>query len=387
MANNTVSKNDIVSANENNGENQENTGNVVSNSETTEVYGQENDEYTSTGDAAEDFEYTQEYLQQNTDIGKGWWLGLFCLAIGLGALVSALNPIMGFNIDNYNGSYILGMSDISFGVGLFVLAATSLVALHRRDTDAIFLAKAYLIICMVNNLFVFLIRDHVAQNLFTPLLLPSLIWSLIWLLYLYKSRQVEEVIPSEYRKTKKRDWYIIGSIVVVPLLFLVIGMYDVNRIAQKKTTEFISQIQLKPGEHTDGRVIFTTPEGFICRDTTINEQQKLFILNDYIGTTVNIATGYTNDQSNTHVNTYWQNWEDQVAKAYPSSVTLSKERYINGLRCIYKVKSYDINGKTAYWRFVMIFDSESAMECVISSYDTSSDGYLDDLVKSIKFVR
>lgn len=340
-----------------------------------------------TDETSIDFEYTQEYLKQNTKI-QGW-LSFFCFIIALGGLISAIYPIVTFDLCDYSGSYVLGMVDVIPGILLFVLAIMTIVALYRRDTDAIFLAKTYVIACFASNFLVILSGDYEANGIGgLPQIIRSLIWCGIWFIYLHKSNQVRKVIPSGYRKTKKRDWYLLGSFIFLPLLFLACGLHDVNIIAKKESAEFLSQISLKLGEYTDGRVIFTKPTDFTCNDTIVDieeEQLKLFSLEDEIGTSVTLYSDYDNDQSNANVNYYWQNWEDEEAKSYPSSVTLAEKRTVNGLPYFYKVTKYDINGRIVYWRFVMIFDSSSAKVCVISSYDTGNDSYLHEILKSIRF--
>lgn len=338
----------------------------------------------SVDETSVDFEYTQEYLKQNTEIHG--WLRFFCFTIALGGLISAFYPIVTFNLSDYSGSYVLGMVDVIPGILLFVLAIMTIVALSRRDTDAIFLAKTYVIACFASNFLVFLAGDYEAKGMGSlPQIIRSLIWGVIWFLYLHNSNQVQEVIPTDYRKTKKRDWYLLGSFVFLPLLFLACGLHDVNRIAKKETAEFIAQIPLKPGEYTDGRVIFTKPIDFTCNDTIVEEQLKLFSLENEAGTTITLCSDYDNDQSNANVNSYWQNWEDEEAKSFPSLVTLAEKRSVNGLPYFYKVKRYDINGNIIYWRFVMIFDSSSAKVCVISSYDVGNESYLHDILESIRF--
>lgn len=330
-----------------------------------------------------DFEYTQEYLKQNTKIHG--WLRFFCFIIALGGLFSAIYPIVTFNLSDYSGSYVLGMVDVIPGILVFVLAIMTIVALYRRDTDAIFLAKTYVIACFASNFLVILSGDYEENGIDgLPQIIRCLIWFGIWFIYLHKSNQVRKVIPSDYRKTKKRDWYLLGSFVFLPLLFSVCGLRDVNRISKKESAEFMTQISLKPGEYTDGRVIFTKPTDFTCKDTIV-EELKLFSLEDEIGTSVSLCSDYDHDQSNANVNYYWQIWEDEEAKSFPSSVTLAEKRSVNGLPYFYKVTKYDIDGRIVYWRFVMIFDSSSAKVCVISSYDTGNEIYLHDILKSIRF--
>lgn len=103
------------------------------------------------------------------------------------------------------------------------------------------------------------------------------------------------------------------------------------------------------------------------------------------GTTITLCSDYDSDQSNEYLESCWENWEDESAKSYPSSVTLAEKRTVNGHPYFYKVKKYDIKGNTVYWRFVLLFDDSSGKVCLISAYDGGNDEYLQTLLKSIRF--
>ena len=338
-------------------------------------------------DDSEEFVYTREYLKNNTAIHG--WLKFFCFTIFIGGIISAIYPLVTFDINDYSGSFILGMVDVVSGIMLLALAIFTIDSLCRRDTDAIFLAKAYVIACFASN-FIVLITGTYEQSGMGSMarIVRSLIWGCIWFVYLLNSSQVEEVIPPGYRKTKNRDWYILGGLILLPLFFLVCGIFDVNRITEKETTKFIQQKQqtLAKDEFTDGRVVFKKGEGFTCNDTIVEGTLRLFSLEDKImGTTITLCSDYESNQSNANLNVYWKNWEDESAKSYPSLITAAGRRYVNGHSYYYKVKKYDINGNAVYWRFVMLFDDSSAKVCLISSYDGGIDEYLQTLLKSIRF--
>lgn len=201
----------------------------------------------SSQDVQEEFVYTREYLKENTYI-RGWLI-FFFLTIFTGGLFSAIYPLATFDINDYNGSYFLGMVDVILGLMLFVLAIFTIVALCRRDTDAIFLAKTFIIARFASNFIAFNGGDYEQRGLGSmPQIGPSLIWCAIWFLYLLNSSQVEEVIPSEYRKTKSRDWYILGGLILLPLFFLACGILDVNRISKREDAKFIEQTTLGKDE-------------------------------------------------------------------------------------------------------------------------------------------
>ena len=339
----------------------------------------------SAQDDIEDFVYTREYLKENTKIHG--WLFFFCLTIFFGGLFSAIYPLVTFDINDYGGSYVLGMVDVILGLMLLVLAIFTNAALCRRDTDAIFLAKTYIIACFVGNFIGFISGNYEPSGVGSISQIGRrLIWGVIWFLYLLNSSQVEEVIPSEYRKTKSRDWYILGGLILPPLFFLACGILDVNKISEREATKFIEQTALAKDEFTDGRIIFKKGEGFMCNDTIVEGSLRLFSLeDDTMGTTIILCSDYDSDQSNANLDSYWDNWEDEGAKSYPSSVVLDERRSINEHPYYYKVKEYDIDGNTVYWRFVLLFDDSSGKVCLVSAYDEGNAEYLQTLLKSIRF--
>ena len=69
----------------------------------------------------------------------------------------------------------------------------------------------------------------------------SLLWAVIWFLYLIYSDQVQENFPSEYRKSKPRDWYIIAAIVILPLFFTACGIIDINKSADGTETDVVGE--------------------------------------------------------------------------------------------------------------------------------------------------
>ena len=87
----------------------------------------------------EEEEITSESLLETTRIHG--WLSFFLFSIFVGGLVSAIYPIITFNIEDYWGSYVLGMTDIASGVMLFALAVYTLVAFCKRKPNAVFFGK------------------------------------------------------------------------------------------------------------------------------------------------------------------------------------------------------------------------------------------------------
>lgn len=223
-----------------------------------------------------------------------------------------------------------------------------------------------------------------------PKMIRSLIWCVIWFLYLVKSNQVKEVIPIEYRKSFPRDWYMVAALVISPLFFLACGIYDVNNMAENDNKnremaelELIKNTTLQNNEFTDGRIIFKKDDMFICNDTVV-DQLKLFYL-EGDNCSVTLCSDYEPDQSNAILEFYWNNWEDETIKSNSPQIVAEEIHKINGNTFFYKVKKYEVNGSTIFWRFGMLFDISSTKVCIISSYDNGIDNYYTPLVESIRF--
>lgn len=58
----------------------------------------------------EEIEVTSESLKESTQIHG--WLSFFLFQMGVGGFVSAVWPLADFKLDDYGGSYILGMTDV-----------------------------------------------------------------------------------------------------------------------------------------------------------------------------------------------------------------------------------------------------------------------------------
>ena len=340
-------------------------------------------------DECEEFVYTREFLKENTTI-SGWFL-FFCLSVVVGGFISFVYPVLTFDVDDYSGSYILGLADVVPGFLLFVLSILTLLAINRRDTDAIFLAKTYVIVCFAYNLIVLFVGGFEDNKInCISSVVRSLLWAVIWFLYLIYSDQVQENFPSEYRKSKPRDWYIIAAIVILPLFFTACGIIDINnmndrdnRIKEESQKQMIQNSTLQSNEVTDGRIIFKIDDLFTYSDTIVDNLKIFYLDSDYCSVT--LCSEYEPDKSFSNIDSYWNDWEDESFKNYLPNIKVNEVRKINGNTFHYRVKEYEINDNIIYWRFGMLFDSSSDKVCVISSYDSGIDSYIKPLVESIRF--
>ena len=144
------------------------------------------------------FIYSREYLKQNTKI-RGWLI-LFLCAILLGGFISL-----------FTLPYL--------GLMLFGLACYTVYSFRERQPNAVFLARAYLVVRFIFDIilaiWVFWWSDFEGKDLrASRQLISSFLWIAIWFSYLANSAVVEEVIPIEYRSVKHLDYYIVAAIIL-----------------------------------------------------------------------------------------------------------------------------------------------------------------------------
>lgn len=327
---------------------------------------------------------TREFLKANTTIHG--WLVFFLVAIVLGGLISAIYPIVTFNPKEYGGSAWLSVGDVIYGFMLFATAILTVVSFSRRNPDAVFLAKTYVLVIFATNLLSVFVGDYEDFGMGSlKQLVRSLIWSVIWFCYLTFSKQVNEVIPKVYRRRNKFDRIVLGILVGFPLLAFGIGVYEVINKTSVEEKLFVENVSLKDNEYTDGRVVFANPNPNELEVEQSEVEGILFFRLEDDNASITIVSDYDGDQSSKNINEYWDSFRDPEVEVYVHEIVVNDKRYINGLPYYYKVVSYDLDSFYMYWRFVIVFDNASSKMCVISAYDFGVDDYLDTLLNSIRF--
>lgn len=305
----------------------------------------------------------------------------------LGGLISMIIPIATFNVNEYGGSYILALVDVAFGAMLFALACYAAYSFISRKPDSVFLGKTYTVAIFVSSLFVLFGGEFEETGMGSlTQIIRSLIWSTIWFSYLSVSNQVNEVIPKVFRKRTSKDYYIVTALIVVPVLFLAIGVGDIATKAQEQTQTFIQNAVLGENEYTDGKIIFTRPDSFTCekKELTDPEITVYELESENIGN-ITLCSNYETDFSLKNFNTYWTNWQDQDAAKFQSENVINEKLTVNGHLYFYKVTRYHLEDGELFWRYIFLTDEETSKVCIISSYDGGDDSYVAELLNSIRF--
>lgn len=140
------------------------------------------------------------------------WLTLFLISINIGA-VQVLFTTLG-EIGTYYNSEL----DVLFSLMLLALAVFATIRFVKRKPDAVFLGKAYIIICAFGNLFPLIAFAIVSDEKVIFQIVRSLVLCIIWFLYLTNSKQVKRLFPKSTRQLKGYDYWIVIAVVIQQLL-------------------------------------------------------------------------------------------------------------------------------------------------------------------------
>jgi hypothetical protein len=217
------------------------------------------------------------------------------------------------------------------------------------------------------------------------------IWGVIWFLYLTFSDQVQEIIPKSFRNISSTDWAMLAASVLIPVSLFVVGYSQINSLIDSRNDQEaeLKRTELAYNQRTDGRVLFTIPDGFECESQVVDVEgvsATLFsINNDEIGNCT-MCSDYDTDKSIKNFDSYWEGWKDEDIKNYSTDNVDRGTKTINGNDCLYRITKHNVNGVYVYWRYYLLFDDETGKVFVASFYDTdNSTYYVDELLESVKF--
>lgn len=333
---------------------------------------------------------TSEWLKENTNIVGS--LALFFVAVTFGGIFSAIYPIATFKSEDYAGNFCLASVDIITGISLLFVALLTIYSFVNRKPNAVFWGKVYVVLIFLTN-FISIISGNLGgtgiqseKQAFKGLLFGS-----IWFLYLSFSKKVAEIIPKKIRKIKSTDWAIVGFIILIPIFMYIVGYSQISTLANQRAsreTKLLSTT-LDENERTDGRIIFKIPMGFSCEEQSVDvkgDSLKVFSLEGTSNSKCKICSDYDNDKSEKNFISYWNGWKGEDINEYSSTIIDKGKILINGNDCKYKITKYDIDEVSVYWRFYLLYGSETGKVCLVSCYDTNeSTQYIKELLNSIKF--
>lgn len=315
------------------------------------------------------------------------WLSFFLFVVGLGAAITVVVSIADFSLDAYDTgggfflAYFIALIDIAYTLGIGGLAIYTILAFLNKRPNAVFLGKSYLIVIFLSNVLLLLGGDYDDYGLGSfPQIMKALIWGVIWFVYLCLSGQVSDLFPKEERKILSRDKYIVGSLMLTPVI-----LWGILLLAYFGNVQTPMNVSLEHGEYSDGTVVFHAPENALCEKTdTLGSVYHSFAIGDSIwGTVMGV---YDTNTSEEYFKECVDSWRDTELDGYDFSVIDIHKEVINA--SIMRIQSVKYETRPSLiWQFSILFSPETGKACIVSLYSTTEEieNIMNVLISSVRF--
>ena len=164
----------------------------------------------------------QEVKHEPAEI-KGFFGFYVFWSIPLGAILTLIKMIAGFDVTDYASSNFLLAYDILFTAVYVVTCVYVIHAFVKCKSDAVFMAKYQLLMLFFSNLFVLLLGETEKTTL------TGIIWAVVFFVYLCVSEDVKDRIPVATRKLTPFSKVFFPVSLVIPVLCLIIGFAEASR--------------------------------------------------------------------------------------------------------------------------------------------------------------
>ena len=210
--------------------------------------------------------------------------------------------------------------------------------------------------------------------------MKALIWGVIWFVYLCLSGQVSDLFPKEERKILSRDKYIVGSLILTPVI-----LWGILLLAYLGNVQTPINVSLEHGEYSDGTVVFHAPENALCEKTdTLGNVYHSFAIGDSIwGTVMGV---YDTNTSEEYFKECVDSWRDTELDGYDFSVIDIHKEVIN--TSIMRMQSVRYETRPSLiWQFSILFSPETGKACIVSLYSTAEEieNVMNVLMSSVRF--
>ena len=328
-------------------------------------------------------------LTPHKDRQIGGWLSFFLFVVGMGAALTVIFTFYNFSFASYDMglgevvAYVCAAVDILFSLGIGGLAVYTILAFHKKRPNAVFLGKSYVIVIFLSNSLILLSGEYEDTGLGSlTQIIKALVWGIIWFTYLSVSQQVSDIFPKEERKIPKRDKYIVGSLLVTPLLLI-----GVSLLISLGSMVPRMDISLSAGEATDGNIAFRMPDNFMYEKIdTLGSVYHTFAQGDSIwGTIIGL---YDTNSSEEYFKECVDSWRDTSLDGYDFSVDNTVFKVVNHNLMRTQTIRYATQ-RPLLWNFATLFSPETGKACIVSLYTvaqgTESREALETLLNSVRF--
>ncbi|GEM_PF-1295300 len=338
------------------------------------------------------FQHKKKVQNKNLKKKRDGWLTFFLIVIGIGGVLSPIRIFSTMSLSDYDigiGQWFSIAGAVSEGIlvlGMTFLAFYTIISFNKYKPNAVQLGKSYLIIAFAINLYSLLVGDYESSE-YKDVIVP-LIWQVIWFIYLSQSNLVEELFPKEERKLFKRDKILLFSIITPVIIWTVLAF--IFMVGQGVTNQSINhqdttnQSELSYNEYTDGRIIFENPTGLVV-EKKIEDNETYYTLTDSVNTSILIYSDLDDTDTQEHFEESMQAYTDKVFGDFEYKIKDEQNYFRNG-NSIY-MKTLQFNSEPIIeWSFVMLFNKETSICCVLACGSKNESEFLPDLISSIRFI-
>lgn len=329
-------------------------------------------------------QYEQEIEMPSDEDIHGWLKFFLIFFVGIGSVGSLVMSLVSFESGD---NFWISASDVVFALVYLAVGILTLVAFYKRDTDAVFLAKTYVVLCFASNLIsLFVTEGELGSDKIVVRLIRSIIWSCIWFIFLCNSNQVKGLIPVSYRKTKTRDWIIIATIILLPFTCIGLGIASEKKTHAESEYNATRNLSLDDNQFTDGRIVLTIPVGIDC-EVSMVENTKIFSISDAeTGTEVTVVSDYDTDITKKNFNQYWRGWKSEELDSIDYDIIKDDKQSKGDVTLFYKLIRANIENPVD-WEFALIFHHQSGKVCLISGYSSEGvDSPVAYIINNLKFL-
>jgi len=338
----------------------------------------------SSAEAQTEPQYEQEIEMPSDEDIHGWLKFFLIFFVGIGSVGLLVMSFVSFESGD---NFWISASDVVFALVYLAVGILTLVAFYKRDTDAVFLAKTYVVLCFASNLIgLFVTEGELGSDKIVVRLIRSIIWSCIWFIFLCNSNQVKGLIPVSYRKTKTRDWIIIATIILLPFTCIGLGIASEKKTHAESEYNATRNLSLDDNQFTDGRIVLTIPVGIDC-EVSMVENTKIFSISDAeTGTEVTVVSDYDTDITKKNFNQYWRGWKSEELDSIDYDIIKDDKQSKGDVTLFYKLIRANIENPVD-WEFALIFHHQSGKVCLISGYSSEGvDSPVAYIINNLKFL-
>lgn len=308
---------------------------------------------------------------------RGWLLFFLICFVGIGSVASLGSNIIHFDPD----AFALSIADVVLGALYFLVGLFTIIAFVRRDSDAVFLAKTYIISCFLINIFtlVFLDEDDLGSSKDIAQMIRSIIWCGIWYIFMFCSSQVQQRIPKWYRRTKTRDWVLVAVLVLWP--FATIGV-AIKEAVNSPAERIFEDWELADNQRTDGIVILTIPEGNECEMTETDDQKVFKIVDNENGEQSIIVSTYDDNATQSYFDELW-GYSTENLNGHSYEILGENAQTLGNQTIFYRWVRID---NVTDWEYTVVFDKPSGKMTIISTYSVAgSESHVAEILNSLIF--